>query len=54
MTAWITLATMSDGTPFPFPMFNLTTEDGREFHDLTPPQVMSLAAREGWQIKRTQ
>jgi hypothetical protein len=44
-------ALMSDGTPFP--TGNLwwpQAPDGRSLPELTTPQAMSLAAREGWQI----
>ena len=52
MIAYVTEATMSDGSRFPFaPLFNVATEDGRHFIDLTPNQLRQISEREGWDIR---
>ena len=51
MKVYIERAVMNSGQPFPFGgLYNVATEDGRHFIDLTAGQVQSLAAREGWEF----
>ena len=47
MTATVTPAVMSDGSPFPFGgLYDLHLDDGRELHDLTLAQVLAVARKE--------
>lgn len=53
MIAYVEPAVMSDGSLFPG-LFNVATEDGRHFIDLTPAQVESVAFKFGYELRAVQ
>ena len=54
MIAFVSQASMASAPGLPFPgLYDVRTEDGQTFTDLTKPQVESLAARHGWTLQPT-
>jgi len=52
MIAYVSQATMASSPGMPFPgLYDVRTQDGQTFTDLTKPQVQSLAMRHGWKLQ---